>query len=170
MKTIWLFSLLMLCYTVGVYAQKNQCDCEAFLSTEFTWEIQVYMAPDKAIAYEIGNNTMDEDFIHFTILEQKKEWLKVAPYGIHKWYDTGWIDNSHIAVYGRNYTEPINIYKKDNAASTIVFIVPVHFEPEYHVTGCKGKWLQVEFIFEGKPIRGWMSPTDQCGSAYTNCN
>lgn len=170
MKAAWLVLLLLLCCISGIYAQKNTCDCEAFLSTEFTWEKQVYAEPNKSVAYEIGNNAMDEDFIHLTILAQKKEWLLVAPYGIHKWYDTGWIDNSHIAVYGKNYAQPINIYKKDDASSAVVQVVPVHFEPEYHVTGCKGKWLQVEFTFEDKLIKGWMSPKDQCGSAYTNCN
>ncbi|MCB0697425.1 MAG: hypothetical protein KDC07_08675, partial [Chitinophagaceae bacterium] len=130
-------------------AQKNQCDCEAFLSTRYTWEEHVYEQPDKKTElYLVGNNAMDEDFIHFAIQAQKGKMLQVAPYGIRKWYDVGWIENSHISVYGRNYVEPISIYKKDDTASALVFTVPVGYEPEYHVTGCNGKWLQIELLYE----------------------
>ena len=163
--------LLWLCCTTSVYAQKNQCDCETFLSTQFPWQVHVYSSADKdEELYTVGNNAIEEDFVHFTLIAQKGRMLQVAPYSIHKWYDTGWIDNNNISVYGTNYYEPLNIYKKADTASPVVLVVPARFEPEYHVTGCKGKWLQVEFLYEEETIKGWLSPDDQCGSAYTNCN
>ncbi len=170
MKAVLVVVMLLFCATY-IQAQKNQCDCETFLSTEYSWQVHVYNNTDKdSVLYAVGNNAMDEDFVHFTVLAQKGQLLKVAPYSIHKWYDTGWIDNAHVAVYGRNYDHPLNIYKKADSTSSVVFTVPVHYEPEYHVTGCKGRWLQVEFVYEEQPLEGWLSPDDQCGSAYTNCN
>src|SRR5690606_30122879 len=140
MKIAWGVSLLVLCCSANAQAQKNQCDCEVFLSTQFTGEKRVYLQPNnKTELYAVSNNPLDEDFIHFTVVAQRGEWLQVAPYGIKKWFDTGWVEHTSMAVYGRSYNSPVNIYKKADTTSAVVTILPAGYEPEYRVTGCNNK-------------------------------
>lgn len=162
--------LLLIMAFADAFAQKNKCNCQVFLSPEFVEKKVIYTQPDAAAdTYSVVNLPMNEDFVHLTLLAQKGDWLQVAPFGVQSWYDTGWTDNSHIAVYGTNYDAPLNIYKKRDTTSTIIATVRKGYEPIYHVTGCKDDWLEVECTIEDRPVKGWLAPQDQCGSAYLEC-
>lgn len=153
-----------------IYAQKHKCNCEAFLSTTFTGAEAVYNDADgQTELYAINNKPLNEDFTHLTILAQKGDMLQVAPFSIEQYYDTGWINNTNVAIYTKNYEVTVNLYKKASTASSVVSVVPVGIEPEYRVVGCKGGWLEVSYTNNEQTVSGWLAPQDQCGSAYVTC-
>lgn len=165
-----LFSLLIVFCISGcsLSAQTKKCECEVFLSTEFSGEEKVFTTKNEY--YQIAHDIPNEDFIHFSLLAQNDNLLKVVPHGILKDYDTGWVDNKHVAVYGTNYNSSLFIYQQPDFESKRVAEVKKYFEPEYHVVGCNGKWLRVRFTMNDKQVEGWLAPYDQCWSAYTTCN
>lgn len=169
MKISWVILLVLLSYA-DAQAQKNKCNCEAFLSTTFSGVEKVYQEAGKTTElFTIVNRPLDEDFIHVTLLAQKGASLQVAPFGIEKYYDTGWVNNENIAVYGKSDKRPVNIYKKADTTSNIITTVPAGLQPEYKVTGCKGDWLEVTVNYNNEQYTGWLAPQDQCGSAYISC-
>lgn len=175
-KTILIFVLLLFC----VY---STTDAQVLFPYNSTTELYDSCNGNRCI----GSITEDEStdtYYEFTILEKKRKMIYVdicAPdfdnvdschmYSC-KISRRAWVRVADTKIYGKAREcegRTFAFYKKPKyEAKTIAFDLK-DIGDEFQVIDICGLWLKVQFIYEGKKIRLWLSPESQCSSIFNEC-
>ena len=128
----------------------------------------------------ITEDDSTETYFEFTVLKKKREMIYVdicAPDFAHvdnicKYSRQAWVRVADTKIYGKARGcegRTFAFYKKPKyEAKTIAFDLK-DIGDEFQVIDICGLWLKVQFIYEGKKIRLWLSPESQCSSIFNGC-
>lgn len=123
---------------------------------------------------KLYNDSVTEDCIIFTLLEQTKTKYKViATSSTNDYCDVGYISKkTPLRIFSRAYNakeNPLKIYSKPSESSPFC-ADSVYFSYELEVLDFKGAWLKVRYYNNGKVFKGWISPDQQCSNPYSTCS
>ena len=159
----------------GAFAQTNaKCSIAAFSIDKDPNGLNVRAGPGtkyKVLArLKRVSDAGYEIYPEMEVLESRGNWLRMtrAIEGLDAkvlFNGTGWVHNSLMATTTRGYdVGHVQLRASPNAGSAPVMTVPR--ETEVGLRGCKGDWVFVDY----KGRRGWLGPSDHCGTAATTCN
>lgn len=165
------FFVVMLFIAQGCSSQSQKCECEGFLTPENKLISLYNNVNSQKATYNIKNDSINEIYYNFSILESNKDLLKVIPTSIN---DTikkpGWIKNENVGIYSATYNRVLHLYAKPDKQSNTLFEIKEYFTQPLTVISCSGKWLYVEVKLKNKFYKGWMASEDQCANVYSTCN
>lgn len=92
----------------------------------------------------------------------KKDWMPAYKYV--------WIEKGTVGINSRNHDgQTVNLYNEPESSSKIIGQF-TNIQTLVVWDACEN-WAYVEVKDEnGKKLKGWLSPEDQCANPYTTCN
>jgi hypothetical protein len=177
--------------TVSFATENNsvsRCDVSAFITDKDPKGLNVRSAPSKNVISRIPYKSYQpEQPITVHIVDVKTGWLK-----IDRWTDgltTGkfageaWIYSKLVAVTVKG-DDNIKIYGGPEGATTRL-VAGVHEKPSVetpllgqldaenqlvNILDCQGQWILTEGkMLDGKLLKGWLAPQQQCPNLPTAC-
>ena len=151
--------------------ESQHCNCDGFFIPDNKL-ISVYSDSDaQKVVYRINNDSANEIYYNFSILERKDDFLKVIPSsGNDTLKKAGWIKNEYVGIYSSNYNSALHLYAKPDLRSNIVSTIKEYFPVPLTIISCSGTWLYVSVKLNNKVYKGWMAKEDQCANVYSTCN
>lgn len=155
----------------------NACDCETWVYVDPAASIMLYSSNDgegQVLEEVIPSSGNEENlFVALYIIGYDDGWFKVdnvlgAAEEIPL-ETTLWVKSNDLMSATRGYGgRGVPAYTQATQKSPLVGYFGS--EQEGKVSGCRGQYLLFEALdMEGKPLKGWLSPDDQCPSPITTC-
>ena len=166
-----LLTIIILVSFSTVYSQTN---CLAIIDLKYPGPVDIYDNPEGEIIYRMKNDSINEDFLQLSILDQTDNYFYVSiSTTIKKDQVTGWIRKAaYIGAYKRHEKFPMDlILYKDKKVSDAEKMVISNWTPMLlTIDSCDGGWVLVLLKQNGEIFRGWIEENELCANFYTYCN
>ncbi len=152
--------------------ESQTCNACAFLDINFFGEKLLYNTPNGKVISKLHNDTINNSFVMFTILNTNDSMFYVEAYQEDGSSNIkGWINKENVCVYSNLYNIPVLLYSKPDTTSEINNKIDGKGSTiYYYVIDCKENWLKVKCFFNGKKYKGWLPPNRQCCLVFTTCS
>ena len=161
--------------TKGRLSVYDSCNCDAFVYWRYTGTIDLCSKPDSGLIVRLNNDTLNERFVHMTILGYNKSHFLVD---IHRYPDSidtsyiGWIrKGKYIGSFARFELEYMDLELFDTPEGKVIEkrILWNWKSGVLTTLECKNDWVLVEVDYEGKRINGWINKVKICPNSWTTC-
>lgn len=147
------------------YGNKEQTDVLLYYND---FIVPIYNSKGEIIG-EIMNNIEKDEFVILSLNEISGNKAHVtAKYVFDDIFSiTGYIQTKYLGIRTIN-SDSVFLYEFPSRDATIAdTILDANWTNIYRVTNVKQKWLYIEGCNEGRIIKGWLSPNDQCADPVT---
>jgi len=157
--------------TIAHPPKSCDCDLEGILFDRDSAGLSVRTSPRGRVS-AIIRAVEDGEQCTFRVIRHEHGWLKVR-YAFCDTTKTGWVYGRLVGLWLNRTSSPL--YQNPDRASKPVSRISSFYPGEKTdhpalLIGCQNGWLFVEAKEStGKPVRGWLSPQDQCANPYTPC-
>jgi hypothetical protein len=150
-----------------------QIKCDAIIDWHYLGEIIVYEKPNGKITSIVKNDSLNEQYLHLVILDQRKDYFYVSiGGGIESTNKTGWIKKAkYIGAYKRHENSTMKLTLYSETKKSVKKIIEIKNWRPVLLTfdKCNGEMVLVRFTQNGKDYKGWIEKTELCANTYTTC-
>jgi len=172
-SVLLIFIVAFTCFSQSKVPSPNPCDCnlKGILYVPDSVVTNILAKPNGKILKSIKLK-IDDERIVFDIIGHRSGWLNVL-YDYTDSSKIGWVNGDLVGLWLMRPSTPL--YKKANINSQIIAYISQFYEGEKSdhpvlVIGCQGSWAFVKAKDkDGKIVKGWLAPEDQCANPYTSC-
>ena len=163
---------LLFCITTVGFSQSNGCD--AIVYWKYTQDIHIYDKPDARLLKTLRNDTLNENFLSLTILDEQKNWflvdisLGMSDKSYHGWIEKNW----YIGAFARHEKYPMKLTLYRNPVLNELEKTELNdWQPGLiTINRCLGKWVFVTVAYKGQEISGWIMSNELCANNYSTCS
>lgn len=152
----------------------GQDTCHAVIDWHYLGEISVYETPRGKKICSMENDSVNEDFLHLTILDQKDSFFYVhISKTVKKESKVGWIKKADfIGTYKRNCNLGMDLIlfsqRNDKEKNKVVI---KNWRPKLlTIEKYVDKWVYVKVKHQNVIIKGWIEMKELCANSYSYCN
>lgn len=148
-------------------------NANVFLDIDYYGEIAVYNHPQGTVIYKIKNDSIQEEYVLFDLIDKNDSMFFVEAYSSlsNNMTTKGWIKkSSHLGIFSSVYQGSMVLYKEPDKKSLAIKNDKQYCPDMYEVVDFKDNWLKIIVKDNGRSIEGWMPPEEQCCNVYSTCN
>lgn len=151
-----------------VIEQPKSCNCKisAFTASIPNEEVRICIDKNGFTVMELNfpyGEDNEESIFFYDVKACDEGWLNILDKNSNGFY---WIEPRSLETTSKH--NGFQLYSSPNKKSTIYTTKQGRF---LTILGCEGEWALVEFkTEEGKIIKGWIAPEDQCPNPFTSCS